>query len=139
MRRRRRFATILWMSATVSPGLCSTISARMPPWLAGQALAQPGLDDLEEGEIGLVAIHDAGAGIDVGLDRIGLDQALAEAVDGRAGDFVDRGARGGEIVALGFGQTIGQRDAQLGRDLAGREVGDELADARRAARSRRVR
>ena len=67
---------------------------------AGQALAQPAVDDLEEGEIGLVAVHDAGAGIDVGLGRIGLDQALAEAVDGRAGDFVDRGAGGGEIVAL---------------------------------------
>ena len=36
-------------------------------------------------------------GIDVGLDRIGLDQALAEAVDGRAGDFVDRRARGREM------------------------------------------
>jgi hypothetical protein len=33
---------------------------------AGQAFAQPAIDNLEEGEIGLVAIHDAGAGVDVG-------------------------------------------------------------------------
>ena len=32
VRRRRRFSAILWISTTVSPGLCSTISARMPPW-----------------------------------------------------------------------------------------------------------
>ena len=49
---------------------------------AGQALAQPAINNFEEGEIGLIAIHDAGAGIDVGLRRIGLDQALTEAVDG---------------------------------------------------------
>jgi hypothetical protein len=97
---------------------------------AGQAFAQPAIDNLEEGEIGLVAIHDAGAGVDVGFRRIGLDQALAEAVDGRAGDFVDRGAGGGEIVAMGLRQPIGQRHAQFGRDRAGREVGDELADTR---------
>jgi hypothetical protein len=53
---------------------------------------QPAIDDLKEGEIGLIAIHDAGARIDVGLGWIGLDQALAETVDRRAGDFVDRGA-----------------------------------------------
>ena len=98
--------------------------------VAGQALAQPAIDDFEEGEIGLVAVHDAGAGIDVGLRRIGLDQALAEAVDGRAGDFVDRGARGREIVALRLRQAVGQRHAQFGGDVAGREVGDKFADAR---------
>ena len=98
--------------------------------VAGQALAQPAIDDLEEDEIGLIAVHDAGAGIDVGLGRIGLDQALAEAVDGRAGDFVDRGARGREIVALRFRQAVGQRHAQLGGDLAGRKVGDEFANTR---------
>ena len=75
--------------------------------VAGQALAQPAIDDLKKEEIGLVAIHDAGAGIDIGLDRIRLDQALAEAVDGRAGDFVDRGARGREIAALCFERPPG--------------------------------
>ena len=29
---------------------------------------------------------------------------------------------------MGLGQAVGQRDAQLGRDLAVREVGDEFAD-----------
>ena len=98
--------------------------------VAGQALAQPAIDDLEKGEIGLIAVHDGGAGIDIGLDRIGLDQALAEAVDGRAGDLVDRGARGRETVALRLRQAVGQRHAQLGRDVSGREVGDKFADAR---------
>ncbi len=95
---------------------------------AGQTLAQPAIDDLEEGEVGLVAIHDARAGVNVGLRRIGLDQALAKAVDGRAGDFVNRGAGGGEIGQMSLRQPIGQRHPQFGRDLAGREVGDELAD-----------
>ena len=99
--------------------------------VAGQALTQPDVDDLEEGEIGLIAIHDSGARVDVGFGGIGLDQALAEAVDGRAGDLVDCGARDGEIVALGLRQTLGQRYAQLGRDrLAGREIGDKIADTR---------
>ena len=49
-------------------------------------------------------------------------------MDGRTGDLVDRGAGGGEIVTLGLGQPIGQRHAKFGRDLAGREVGDELSD-----------
>lgn len=100
-----------------------------PALIARQSLAQPALDDFEEGEIGLVAVHDAGAGIDVGLRRIGLDQALAEAVDGRACDFVNRGARPGEIVALDPRQTIGQRHAQFGRDPAGRELVDKFPDA----------
>ncbi len=97
---------------------------------AGQALAQPAIDNLKESEIGLVAIHHAGAGVDVSLRRIGLDQALAKPVDGRAGDFVDRSTGGGEIAAMGLRQAIGQRHAQFGRDDAGRKVGDELADTR---------
>ena len=98
--------------------------------VAGQALAQPAIDDLKEGEIGLIAVHDPGAGIDVGFGRIGLDQTLAEAVNGRAGDFVDRGACGREIATLRLRQAIGQRHTQLGRDMSGREVGDKLADTR---------
>jgi hypothetical protein len=98
--------------------------------VAGETLAQPTVDDLEEGEIGLIAIHDAGARVDVGFGGIGLDQALAEAVDGRASDLVDCGTGCGEIIALGLGQTIGQCHAQFGRDMACREIGDKIADTR---------
>lgn len=72
---------------------------------AGQALAQPAIDNLKESKVGLVAVHHAGA-VDVGLpDR--LDQALAKPVDRRAGDFVDRSTGGGEIAAMAFRQAIG--------------------------------
>ena len=98
--------------------------------VAGQTLAQPAVDDFEEGEIGLIPIHDPCAGIDVRLGGIRLDQPLAEAVDRRTGDFVDRSACGGEIAALRLRQAIGQRHAQLGREMASREVGDEFADTR---------
>ena len=39
--------------------------------VAGQFLPQPGVGDLPEGEVRLVAVHDGRAGIDIGLDRIG--------------------------------------------------------------------
>src|SRR3546814_12734686 len=77
-----------------------------------------------------MAVHDAGGGIDVGVGRIGLDQTRAEAVNGRAGDFAERGARGREIVVLRLRQAIGQRQAQFGRYVAGREDGDNFADTR---------
>ena len=71
-----------------------------PSFAAGKLLAQPSLDDLDEGEVGLVAIHNAGAGIDIGFHGVGLDQALAEAVDRRAGDLVDRGAGSSKVGRL---------------------------------------
>ena len=98
--------------------------------VAGQALPQPVIDDIEKSQIGLTAVHDASAGIDVGLRRIGLDQALTEAMDGRAGHFVDRCVRSFEIVSLSLRQTIRQSHAQLGDYIADQEFFDNFADAR---------
>lgn len=71
--------------------------------IAVELFPQPGLDNLDECEIGLVTIHHGRAGVDVGFDRIGFDQPLAETMDGRAGDFVDRRDGAGQISAMRIG------------------------------------
>jgi hypothetical protein len=48
----------------------------------------------------LVTIHDSGARVNLRLDRKGLDQSLAEAVNGRAGQIIDLMARVREMPAL---------------------------------------
>ena len=94
--------------------------------VAGEGFAQPRIDNLPEDEVRLIAIHDGSAGIDVRFDRVGLDQALTESVNGRAGHLVDRLRRGGKMDSLTFAETIGQRRLQLGRDGSGRQRLDEL-------------
>ena len=90
-------------------------------------LAQPCLDDLDESEVGLIAVHDTGARIDVCLDGIRLDQALAKSVDGGAGDFVDPSRRRGEIDLIGIRQTVRERDPQLCGDSARSKIADEVS------------
>ena len=92
-------------------------------------LAQPCLDDLDESEVGLIAVHDTGARIDVCLDGIRLDQALAKSVDGGAGDFVDPSRRRGEIDLIGIRQTVRERDPQLCGDSARSKIADEVPHA----------
>src|SRR3546814_250147 len=78
---------------------------------ARKLLAQPGVNNLDEGEISLVAVHHASARIDVGFDGIGLDQPLAEAVDRRAGDLVNRRRRCREVGLVGLRQAVRKGDA----------------------------
>ena len=94
--------------------------------VARKRFAQPRIDNLSEDEVRLIAIHDGSAGIDVRFDRVGLDQALTESVNGRAGHLVDRFRRGGKMASLTFGEAIRQRCLQLGRNASGRQRLDEL-------------
>ncbi len=68
--------------------------------LTGQALAQPGVGDVLEDEVGLIAVGDAGTGVDVGFRGIRLDQALAKTVNRGAGDFIKDSAGLGEVFFL---------------------------------------
>ena len=95
--------------------------------LAGEFFPQPIVADLAEGELRLVAVHHGGPGVDVGLDRIGCDEPLAEAVDGRAGHLVERRIGPGEVAALLFRQAFGQGGAKLDRNIAGRKRAHEGA------------
>ena len=99
------------------------------PRAAIKLFPEPGLDDLDEGEVGLVAIHHGRARIDVGFDGVGFDQPLAEAVNGRAGDFVDRCYAGGKILAMRFGKAVGQSDSELDWNFNCVQVVDEFAHA----------
>ena len=89
--------------------------------LARKLLPQPGIDDLGEGKLRLVAVHDACAGVDIGLHRIRRDEALAEAVNGRARHLVERRVRRLEIAVLFLRETLRQGDAKLGRDVVARK------------------
>ena len=90
-------------------------------FLAAEFSPQPVVDDFVEGQLRLIAVHHGGAGVDVGLDRIGRDKPLAEAVDGRAGHLVERRVRLGEVAALLFRQAVRQGGAKLDRNLTGRK------------------
>ena len=92
---------------------------------AGQFFAQPSLSNLAEGAVCFDAVHHGRAGVDVRLHRIGGDEALAEAVNGRARHLVERRVRSGEIAALLLREAAGQGDAKLGLDFAGRESAHE--------------
>ena len=93
--------------------------------LAGELLPQPGVDKLVEDEVRLVAVHHAGTGVDVGFHWIGRDEALAEAVNGRARHLVERRICRCETAALLVREAVRQRDAKLGRNLAGRKRAHE--------------
>ena len=116
------------ISVTVWEGSWRTSSASRPPPSPAKLLPQPGIDDLGEGKLRLVAVHDACAGVDIGLHRIRRDEALAEAVNGRARHLVERRVRRLEIAVLFLRETLRQGDAKLGRDLASRERAHEGAD-----------
>ena len=97
--------------------------------LVGQFTAQPGIDNLGKRQVSLVAVHHGRAGIDTGLNRVGSDQALAKAVDGRAGHVVDGLARSGKAAALIRRKVVRQGDLKLRRDCAVRKRIDERLDA----------
>ena len=87
-------------------------------YLASQFLPQPSIRDLPEGEFRLIAVHHRSTWVDIGFDRIRCDHALAEAVDGRAGDLVERLARGNEVAPLILGEPIRQGHAKRRRNVA---------------------
>ena len=89
--------------------------------LACQLLPQPGVGDLGEGKLRLVAVHHARAGVDIGFHRIGRDEALAETVNCRAGHLVERRVRCREIAPLLVREAPRQGDAKLGWNVAGCE------------------
>ena len=94
-------------------------------FLAAEFFPQPVVDDLGEDQLRLIAVHDGGAGVDVGLDRIGRDEPLAEAVDGRAGHLVERRVGPGEVATLLFRQTVRQGGAKLDRNVTGHKRAHE--------------
>ena len=94
-------------------------------FLTGEFFPQPAIHYLDEGELRLVAVHHGGAGVDVGLDRIGHDEPLAEAVDGRAGHLVERRVGLGEVATLLFRQAVRQGGVKLDRDIFGRKRAHE--------------
>ena len=96
----------------------------------GEPLAQPGVGDLLEDEVSLIAVRDAGAGVDVGFSRIRLDQALAETVNRGAGDFIKESAGLGKVVFLSGRKTVRQSNSEFRRDTAGDEMNNKLANAR---------
>ena len=57
-----------------------------------EALAQPGIENRLEREVGLVAVHDRGAGIDASLNGVALQDGQAEAVDRRRREFTQTGS-----------------------------------------------
>ncbi len=94
--------------------------------IARQAFVQPAVNDFEEVEIGLVAVDDRCARVDIRFCRVWLDQVLTEAVDGRAGDFVNRRAGRHQILALCRRQSLRQTGAELRCDMAGGEIFNEI-------------
>ena len=80
---------------------------------------------LREGEVCLIAVHHGRSGVDAGLHRIGGDEALAEAVNGRARHLVERRIRRREVAPLLVREAVRQGDAKLGRDVAGGERAHE--------------
>ena len=63
VRRRRRWARILWISPTVSPGILQAPFRRaVRPASPESSLPKPDFNDLGEGEVGLVAVHHAAPG-----------------------------------------------------------------------------
>ena len=90
-----------------------------PASFAYQFFSEPGFDDFHEYEICLIAVHHCRAGIYIGFNWIWLDQALAETVDGRAGEIVDRLVRSGQMAPLILRQTVGHGYAQFNRDAPG--------------------
>ena len=79
-------------------------------------LAQPVFDHFVEDQIRLLGLHHGSPRIDVRFHRIGLEQALTEAVDRRAGHLVERLARRAEASTPIFRQALGKGGAQLGRN-----------------------
>ena len=96
--------------------------------LASQFLPQPGVGDLPEGECPLIAVHHRSTGVDIGFDLIGCDQALAKAVDGRAGDLVERLARGSKVAPLALREAVRQGHAKGRRNVAVHQHADKLPD-----------
>ena len=97
--------------------------------LAGEMIPEPGVVMLPERKIRLRGIDDLGAGIDLCLDRIGLDQRLGEAMDRAADKLVERLSRLLEICPLFGGNAFGKGDLQIRGDFALGEFVDEASDA----------
>jgi hypothetical protein len=92
-----------------------------------ELLPEPVFNDLGESQVGLAAIHHGRTGIDVRFNRVGLDQSLTKAMDGRAGDFVDASAGGRDMAFVVIGKPVGQGDPKFGWNAACRQLADELA------------
>ena len=82
--------------------------------------------DLPEGQFHLIAVHHRGTGVDIGLDRIGCDQALTEPMDSRTSDLVEHLARGGKVTAPVLGEAVRQGHAKRSRNIAVRQRADKL-------------
>ena len=97
------FPEVLQDGANQLQGLVAVLPNEIPE----QALillvefgSEPGVHHLIEGHVRLVAVHDGGARVYVRRHRIGLDEMLAEAVNRRAGDLIERLARELEVIPL---------------------------------------
>ena len=100
-------------------------------FIAGQPLSQPCVNDLAKQKVHLTPVRHPRARVDVRLDGIGFHQALAEAVDGRAGDLVD-GLRGNnEILPLLRGKSVREACLQFRGNLVGEERRDEIPNPRK--------
>ena len=100
---------------------------------------QPLLQEILIGERRGGRVDDGGARIKVGLNRVGLQQLLAEAVNGCAGDFIKRVCRRTDRGRLFRGQSIWQRQRQLPGDRAAAELGNETLDPFKKLCCRRLR
>ena len=86
---------------------------------AVQRRTQPAIQRVTERKFRFDRVHEARARINVGLDGVRFDQALAEAVDGRAGDLIEVLARTGQRLALFVREPVRERRAQFARDAVG--------------------
>jgi hypothetical protein len=98
--------------------------------ILSEPFPQPVAGDFPEYEIRLLGIHQGRAGIDVRFGRIGPDEPLAEAVDGRTGQFVNGRTGRREVASTVPGKPFRQRYSKFVRDAAGRQFVNERAHAR---------
>ena len=93
-----------------------------------QPSREPGVQKVLVCEFRRRRIDDGGARVQAGLHRIGPDQLLAKAVNGGAGDFVQRLAAPVQMVPLGLGQARRQCCGQLDGNRAGQELPHQCLD-----------
>ncbi|AOG02868.1 putative ATP-dependent exodeoxyribonuclease domain protein (plasmid) [Bosea sp. RAC05] len=96
--------------------------------IGAEPIPDPSIAQIHEDEVGIVAVGHRGAGVDVGLGRVGLDQPLAEAVDGRAGDLIDLLACAIQIGLLLAVEFAMDDAGKLDGNATGQELVDELTN-----------
>jgi hypothetical protein len=97
--------------------------------VAAEALDQPGVEGVVEGERRGGRVQDRGAGVDVRLDGVGLHEVAREAVDRRAGQVVEVGRGAAEVRELRGVRPGGQRGRDRGVDDAVEQLVDEAVHA----------